>query len=182
MKIVIFRVSTTTEDKLFEMDNNLKELEVMVSLFENKLNSLPENVVAQYPALSSFNLGDFSSMNAPVVGQSANPPVQDANLNQNNTQVNTNPVVQNSNTNLPTIPEEAKEAEKQPEPEPTPETPYDKMMKLIEENSSLNGLHKVLKVGVPIEQVRQRSKVQAIDPDIVDQFLKLYKEVNPSAI
>ncbi len=138
-------MSIYTEDQLFNIDNKIKEMDVMVALFESKLNSLPSDVVSKYPQLKQVDLGDFSSdifkfeniiptnnlLNEQQV-KGENFKEEAPTINIINNEVIT---IQENYSNTVDIKVE--------------ETPYEKLERLKRENPQLESLGMSLKVGIP---------------------------------
>lgn len=147
----------------------------MVSLFENKLNSLPPNIVNQYPQLGNFKLDDFSGL---------------SNISSNLGQPNF-PVVNTGADivqplNEVQVPLQVPESIPIPNPAPAvveikEETPSEKLEKLIIANPELEPLQKSFKVGIPSHQVTHKGILNGIDKNLVVKFVELYLSANPSA-
>ena len=54
------RLSVHAETKLANFDKKIKEIEIMVSLLEFKLNSLPPEITSKYPPLTYSCLNDIN--------------------------------------------------------------------------------------------------------------------------
>ena len=53
------KLSVKGDEKLAEFDNKLNDLDIMTTLLESKLNSLPEKITSTYPQLEPCNLDDI---------------------------------------------------------------------------------------------------------------------------
>ena len=54
------KLSINVEDKFQSFDEKLDDLEIMISLLESKLNSLPPEITSTYPSLQQCNLDDVN--------------------------------------------------------------------------------------------------------------------------
>ena len=149
----------------------------MVSLFESKLNSLPNEIVNKYPQLKSIEIGNFSSDKFIV-------PTTTITNNDNNI-FNNNSSIQQNFDKSPLIHKKLSEpivevnevAESVEEKELTPQ---EKLQKLVNENPQLEVLVKSLKIGIPVNAVMQKAKMQAIDTVLAEELITIYKLVNPN--
>ena len=56
------KLSLNVDEKLSEFDKKLNDLEVMTTLFETKLESLPDEIKSTYPPLQPCSLDDVNPM------------------------------------------------------------------------------------------------------------------------
>ena len=78
------KLSVFVEDRLEEYDKKMDDLEIMTTLLESKLNSLPEEITSTYPPLTQCNLDDMiPTVNiAPLANTNNNvPPEENDNSN-----------------------------------------------------------------------------------------------------
>ena len=54
------KLSVKGDEKLAEFDKKLNDLDIMTTLLEAKLNSLPEKITSTYPQLQQCNLDDVN--------------------------------------------------------------------------------------------------------------------------
>ena len=54
------KLSLNVDEKLSEFDKKMNDLEIMTTLFEAKLDSLPEEIKSTYPPLQQCNLDDVN--------------------------------------------------------------------------------------------------------------------------
>ena len=54
------KLSVKGDEKLAEFDKKLNDLEIMTTLLEAKLNSLPEKITSTYPPLEKLDLDDIT--------------------------------------------------------------------------------------------------------------------------
>ena len=68
------KLSLNVDEKLSEFDKKLNDLEIMTTLFEAKLDSLPEEIKSTYPPLQQCNLDDVNPVFSSNIIQ--NEPIQ----------------------------------------------------------------------------------------------------------
>lgn len=198
----IIRVSDYSENKLFENDNKLKELEVMVSLFESKLQSLPSEITSQFPELTQEKLGDFSKLisvntsntmnftntNANNNNVMNNNPSQE-NINSSNTDKNDNNNLQAANNiieNNKTEETEDKEntiqqnIETKIEEVVVEKTPQEKVDDFLKENPNLERVYKAMQRKIPSFNLIPQSRLLGIKEEVIKELIELYQKVDPS--
>ena len=167
------KLSVKGDEKLAEFDKKLNDLDVMTTLLEAKLNSLPEKITSTYPPLNEVNLDDI----IPVIIQ--NPP---------------QPVEQPPEPPVPTIPDEDKDSKgKQEEGETIPTngeeivheeeenlTPQQELDKFLDEHENLKSTYKLLKMGIPTMQVEQKARMNGANLDEITELFELAKKVDPN--
>ena len=167
------KLSVKGDEKLAEFDKKLNDLDVMTTLLEAKLNSLPEKITSTYPPLAEVNLDDI----IPVIIQ--NPP---------------QPVEQPPEPPVPTIPDNGKDSKgKQEEGETLPTngeeivheeeenlTPQQELDKFLDEHENLKSTYKKLKIGIPTIQVEQKAILNGANLDEITKLFELAKKVDPN--
>ena len=167
------KLSVKGDEKLAEFDKKLNDLDVMTTLLEAKLNSLPEKITSTYPPLAEVNLDDI----IPVIIQ--NPP---------------QPVEQPPEPPVPTIPDKDKDNKgKQEEGETLPTngeetvhveeenlTPQQELDKFLDEHENLKSTYKLLKMGIPTMQVEQKARMNGANLDEITKLFELAKKVDPN--
>ena len=167
------KLSVKGDEKLAEFDKKLNDLDVMTTLLEAKLNSLPEKITSTYPPLAEVNLDDI----IPVIIQ--NPP---------------QPVEQPPEPPVPTIPDNGKDSKgKQEEGETLPTngeeivheeeenlTPQQELDKFLDEHENLKSTYKLLKMGIPTMQVEQKARMNGANLDEITKLFELAKKVDPN--
>ena len=167
------KLSVKGDEKLAEFDKKLNDLDVMTTLLEAKLNSLPEKITSTYPPLNEVNLDDI----IPVIIQ--NPP---------------QPVEQPPEPPVPTIPDKDKDNKgKQEEGETLPTngeetvhveeenlTPQQELDKFLDEHENLKSTYKLLKMGIPTMQVEQKARMNGANLDEITELFELAKKVDPN--
>ena len=167
------KLSVKGDEILAEFDKKLNDLDVMTTLLEAKLNSLPEKITSTYPPLNEVNLDDI----IPVIIQ--NPP---------------QPVEQPPEPPVPTIPDNGKDSKgKQEEGETLPTngeepvpveeenlTPQQELDKFLDEHENLKSTYKLLKMGIPTMQVEQKARMNGANLDEITELFELAKKVDPN--
>ena len=169
------KLSTNVDEKLSEFDKKMHDLEIMTTLFESKLESLPDEIKSTFPPLQPCNLDDvnpsFSASNVNPSIQQGNNPAQAQNENQENKE---NQEGENKEGN-----EEEEKKEEQPEEEKEL-TPEDELNKFLEEHEDVRQMYKMLKLGVPSFGVMQKAQMNGYDINIVQELIDKAKKVNPN--
>ena len=169
------KLSINVDEKLSEFDKKMHDLEIMTTLFESKLESLPDEIKSTFPPLQPCNLDDvnpsFSASNVNPSIQQGNNPAQAQNENQENKE---NQEGENKEGN-----EEEEKKEEQPEEEKEL-TPEDELNKFLEEHEDVRQMYKMLKLGVPSFGVMQKAQMNGFDINIVQELIDKAKKVNPN--
>ena len=169
------KLSVNVDEKLSEFDKKMNDLEIMTTLFESKLESLPDEIKSTFPPLQPCNLDDvnpsFSASNVNPSIQQGNNPAQAQNENQENKE---NQEGENKEGN-----EEEEKKEEQPEEEKEL-TPEDELNKFLEEHEDVRQMYKMLKLGVPSFGVMQKAQMNGFDIDLVQELIDKAKKVNPN--
>ena len=169
------KLSVNVDEKLSEFDKKMNDLEIMTTLFESKLESLPDEIKSTFPPLQPCNLDDvnptFSASNLNPSIQQGNNPAQTQNENQENKE---NQEGENKEGNNE---EEKKEEQPEEEKELTPE---DELNKFLEEHEDLRQMYKMLKLGVPSFGVMQKAQMNGFDVDLVQELIDKAKKANPN--
>ena len=167
------KLSVKGDEKLAEFDKKLNDLDVMTTLLEAKLNSLPEQITSTYPPIQECGLDDI----IPVIIN--NPPpkednhkdkkdegkseqLQDDNKDQNgNQQVNEEQTLQQEE-----VVEEL--------------TPQQELDKFLEEHDYLRDTYKLLKMSIPYAQIEQKAGIKGLDVKEIKALYELAKKANPN--
>ena len=169
------KLSINVDEKLSEFDKKMHDLEIMTTLFESKLESLPDEIKSTFPPLQPCNLDDvnptFSSSNVNPSIQQGNNQVQAQGENQEN----------QGEENKENNEEEKKEENAGGETEEQKElTPEEELNKFLEDNPDLQHMYKMLKLGIPSYGVIQKAQMNGIDMDLVNELIDKAKKVNPN--
>jgi hypothetical protein len=170
------KLSLNVDEKLSEFDKKLNDLEVMTTLFEAKLESLPDEIKSTYPPLQPCSLDDVN-------------PVFSGNSN-NNIDPNKNKKVQNGkNKNEEEGGEKTEEAEGEGEEaegegegggEQNELSPEEDLKQFLDKNTGFQNIFKMLKVGVPRISAEQKVKLNGFDMDLFNELVEKAKKVYPN--
>ena len=186
------KLSVKGDEKLAEFDKKLDDLEIMTTLLEAKLNSLPEKITSTYPPLEPCKLEDINPVNLDQIqtsssntnvtegtGSSIPPPPPPPNTNGENQdrQVNAgypdldqNPPPDNIDANQETGNAEGGDNL----------SPDEDLEKFLKENEQFRNLYKMLKLGVPVAGVEQKAKMNGINMDKLHELIEKVHKVDPS--
>ena len=160
------KLSVKGDEKLAEFDKKLNDLEIMTTLLEAKLNSLPENIKSSYP---NGNTGEEIPVLPP---EPISPPDNTQNENQNTNQNNKN----EEDTKVESK-EQASDGEGGEDDNLPPEEALENFLK---QHEKYRNVFKMLKLGVPTIGVRQKVKTSGLDSDIFEQLIVLAHKAYPS--
>ena len=148
------KLSVKGDEKLAEFDQKLNDLDVMTTLLEAKLNSLPEKILIQQPE----------------------PQIQTA---QSSSQENDQDQYQNQeDESQKEEMQEDEEEEKEKEGEDL--SPEEALENFLQKHENFRNIYKMLKMGVPPQAVEQKVKVNALDLDVYNELLEKAKKVLPN--
>ena len=161
------KLSVNVDEKLSEFDKKMNDLEVMTTLFEAKLESLPDEIKSTYPLLQQCNLDDVNqvfSVDLYNNVQSSKPKsgIQD----------------QGSKTQDPSpYPSGDKKTEEVIQKELSPE---EELAAFLEQHGDFQSLFKMLKIGITIIQVEQKATLNGYDMDLFNEMVEKAKKVYPN--
>ena len=142
----------------------------MTTLFESKLESLPEEIKSTYPPLQQCNLDDVN-------------PVFSSNIIQNEQNKNNKEGEEKKEDEKK---EEKKNEEEQKEEEQKEEekkqeelTPEEELENFLKENEDYRRFVKQLKIGIKSYQIEQKERINGLDMDIFNEMLEKAKKVYP---
>ena len=146
------KLSVKGDEKLAEFDQKLNDLDVMTTLLEAKLNSLPEKITSEYPDIQTAQ-------------SSSQENDQDQNQNQED---------ESQKEEM----QEDEEEEKEKEGEDL--SPEEALENFLQKHENFRNIYKMLKMGVPPQAVEQKVKVNALDLDVYNELLDKAKKVLPN--
>ncbi len=165
------KLSTNVDEKLSEFEKKMHDLEIMTTLFEAKLESLPDEIKSTFPPLQPCNLDDVNpTFSATEINNNLN---QQQNEGENQGQNGEN----QENQEQEKIGENGEEKKEEENLDLSPE---EELNKFLEEHSELQSLYKMLKFGVPIIGVTQKANSLGCDMDLVNELFEKAKKVNSS--
>jgi len=161
------KLSVKGDEKLAEFDKKLNDLEIMTTLLEAKLNSLPEKFTSSYPPLEKINLDDeiptiYNSSNVEVI-EEPKPPIE--------------PAIQDGENKDKENPDQAAGAEEGGGEDMSPE---DALENFLQKNEDYRSLYKMLKIGITINQVQQKVTMNGLDMDVFNELITFAKNVHPN--
>ena len=177
------KLSTNVDEQLSEFDKKMNDLEIMTSLFEAKLESLPDEIKSTYPPLQECNLDDVNPVFS-VNNAIENPPSGDQKANENEQEKKEEG--QNEGESKENPEEEKKEEEGgneaggNAEEENKELSPEEDLQKFLDNNDTFRELFKMLKVGVPIIGVKQKASLNGYDMDLFDEMIEKAQKVYSS--
>ena len=169
------KLSVKGDEKLAEFDKKLDDLEIMTTLLEAKLNSLPEKITSTYPGLESCILEDIVLKgSSPIsnvgvaegVGNSIPPPPPPPPIES--------PPIEPPPIEPPPI-----------EPDSGEEqgnnlSPTEDLDKFLNENPKFRDVYKMLKFGVPVASVKMKAKMNGIDMSKTEELIIKVQKVHPN--
>ena len=177
------KLSVNVDQKLSEFDKKMNDLEIMTTLFEAKLESLPDEIKSQYPPLQECSLDDVN----PVFSSNSNNNIQsseqrhESNQNEETKTENKENVIEGE--------EDKKEGDKKEEDKKEDEegekeelSPIEDLENFLSKNMQFETLFKMLKVGVPLVGVSQKAKLNGLDMDLFNEMYEKAKKAYPEKI
>ena len=164
------KLSLNVDEKLSEFDKKMNDLEIMTTLFEAKLDSLPEEIKSTYPPLQQCNLDDVN----PVFSSNIqNELIQNNKEGEEKKEEGKNEEKKNE--------EEQKEEEQKEEEKKQEElTPEEELENFLKENEEYRRFIKQLKIGIKSYQIEQKERINGLDMDIFNEMLEKAKKVYPN--
>ena len=169
------KLSVKGDEKLAEFDQKLNDLDVMTTLLEAKLNSLPEKITSGYPDIPVVK---FDDLNHKIIQQSETQ-IQTAQSSSQELQENDQDQYQNQEDEQQKEEmQEDEEEEKEKEGEDL--SPEEALENFLQKHENFRNIYKMLKMGVPPQAVEQKVKVNALDLDVYNELLEKAKKVLPN--
>ena len=177
------KLSVNVDQKLSEFDKKMNDLEIMTTLFEAKLESLPDEIKSQYPPLQECSLDDVN----PVFSSNSNNNIQSS---EQRHESNQNEEIKTENKeNVIEGEEDKKEGDKKEEDKKEDEegekeelSPIEDLENFLSKNMQFETLFKMLKVGVPLVGVSQKAKLNGLDMDLFNEMYEKAKKAYPEKI
>ena len=177
------KLSVKGDEKLAEFDNKLNDLDIMTTLLESKLNSLPEKITSTYPPIEQCNLDDpitititsdlgSNSDNKSGSGSTVPPPPPPP----------PPPPVPDDKPKTDVHPDDVADGQDPDEDGEIGEnmSPEDDLEDFLQKNESLRNIYKMLKLGVPSMQVEGKARMNGTNMDLFKILLEKAKKVNPN--
>jgi hypothetical protein len=177
------KLSYNVDERLSEFDKKMNDIEIMTTLFEAKLESLPEEIKSTFPPLQPCSLDDVNPNFS--VNNENNNFVQEKNEEINKVEnKEENKEIQEEekkeeNNNI--IEEEKKEEIIQENVDENKElSPQEELDQFLSEHTEIQNLYKMLKLGVPSVGVIQKAQLNQLNMDLVNELIDKAKKANPS--
>ena len=174
------KLSVKGDEKLAEFDKKLNDLDVMTTLLEAKLNSLPEQITSTYPPIQECGLDDIIPViiNNPPPKEDNPPPKEDNHKDKKDEgkseQLQDDNKDQNGN-------QQENEEQKPIQEEVVEElTPQQELDKFLEEHDYLRDTYKLLKMSIPYAQIEQKAGIKGLDVEEIKALYELAKKANPN--
>ena len=167
------KLSVKGDEKLAEFDKKLNDLDVMTTLLEAKLNSLPEQITSTYPPIQECGLDDIIPViiNNPPPKEDNHEDIQDECQSEQQQDDNKE---QNGN-------QQVNEEQTQKQEEVVEElTPQQELDKFLEEHDYLRDTYKLLKMSIPYAQIEQKAGIKGLDVEEIKVLYELAKKANPN--
>jgi flagellar biosynthesis GTPase FlhF len=164
------KLSLNVDEKLSEFDKKMNDLEIMTTLFEAKLDSLPEEIKSTYPPLQQCNLDDVN-------------PVFSSNIQKEQIQNNKEgeeKKEEGKNEEKKNEEEQKEEEQKEEEKKQEELTPEEELENFLKENEEYRRFIKQLKIGIKSYQIEQKERINGLDMDIFNEMLEKAKKVYPN--
>ena len=164
------KLSVKGDEKLAEFDKKLNDLDVMTTLLEAKLNSLPEQITSTYPPIQECGLDDI----IPVIINNPQDNHEDIPEECQSEQQQDDNKDQNGN--------QQENEEQKPKQEEVVEelTPQQELDKFLEEHDYLRDTYKLLKMSIPYAQIEQKAGIKGLDVEEIKALYELAKKANPN--
>ena len=164
------KLSVKGDEKLAEFDKKLNDLDVMTTLLEAKLNSLPEQITSTYPPIQECGLDDI----IPVIINNPPPNHEDRQEECQSEQQQDDNKDQNGN-------QQVNEEQTLKQEEVVEElTPQQELDKFLEEHDYLRDTYKLLKMSIPYAQIEQKAGIKGLDVEEIKALYELAKKANPN--
>ena len=167
------KLSVKGDEKLAEFDKKLNDLDVMTTLLEAKLNSLPEQITSTYPPIQECGLDDI----IPVIIN--NPPPKEDNHEEKKDEGQSEQQLDDNKD--PNGNQQENEEQKQKQEDVVEElTPQQELDKFLEEHDYLRDTYKLLKMSIPYAQIEQKAGIKGLDVEEIKVLYELAKKANPN--
>ena len=174
------KLNVKGDEKLAEFDKKLNDLEIMTTLLEAKLNSLPEKITSTYPQLQQCNLDDVNSTinTNPFIEVPSEPgtgPISEPQSPPDKPTLNNNNEEEKKNNE-----EQPKEGEGGGEGEEEGGDPAEALENFLKNHEKFRTIYKMIKLGVPLMAVQQKAKMNGFDMELLEELFDKARKVNPN--
>jgi hypothetical protein len=179
------KLSVNVDQKLSEFDKKMNDLEIMTTLFEAKLESLPDEIKSQYPPLQECSLDDVN----PVFSSNSNNNIQSSKQRDEE-------IKPENKDNVIEGEEDKKKGDKKEEDKKKDEegekkdeegekeelSPIEDLQNFLSKNMQFESLFKSLKYGVHFVRISQQAKLNGVDMDLLNEMYEKAKKAYPEKI
>ena len=179
------KLSVNVDQKLSEFDKKMNDLEIMTTLFEAKLESLPDEIKSQYPPLQECSLDDVN----PVFSSNSNNNIQSSKQRDEE-------IKPENKDNVIEGEKDKKEGDKKEEDKKKDEegekkdeegekeelSPIEDLENFLSKNMQFESLFKSLKYGVHFVRISQQAKLNGVDMDLLNEMYEKAKKAYPEKI
>ena len=174
------KLSVNVDEKLSEFDKKMNDLEIMTTLFEKKLESLPDDIKSTFPELQQCSLDDVNPVFS--LNEGENKKIEEAPQEQKKEGEENNNNEENKENKEVKEGEAVEEKKEEEKVEDANEelNPEEDLKKFLDQNSSFQNLYKMLKVGVPVVGVKQKTQINGFNMDLFEEMVNKIRKVNPN--
>ena len=174
------KLSVNVDEKLSEFDKKMNDLEIMTTLFEKKLESLPDDIKSTFPELQQCSLDDVNPVFS--LNEGENKKIEEAPQEQKKEGEENNNNEENKENKEVKEGEAVEEKKEEEKVEDANEelNPEEDLKKFLDQNSSFQNLYKMLKVGVPVVGVKQKAQINGFNMDLFEEMVNKIRKVNPN--
>ena len=169
------KLSLNVDEKLSEFDKKLNDLEVMTTLFEAKLESLPDEIKSTYPPLQPCSLDDVN----PVFSGNSNNNIQSKPQGNEDDKIGNKNESEEGGKKIEELDIEGEE-EGEEGGEQNELSPEEDLKQFLDKNISFQNIYKMLKFGVPVISAEQKVKISGYDMDLFNELVENEKKVHPN--
>ena len=173
------KLSVKGDEKLAEFDNKLNDLDIMTTLLESKLNSLPEKITSIYPPIEQCNLDDPITITITSdLGSNSDNKSGSGGIGGGGGGGGGGGTVLKTDVH----PDDVADGQDPDEDGENGEnmSPEDDLEDFLQKNESLRNIYKMLKLGVPSMQVEGKARMNGTNMDLFKILLEKAKKVNPN--
>ena len=163
------KLSVNVDEKLSEFDKKMNDLEVMTTLFEAKLESLPDEIKSTYPLLQQCNLDDVNQVFSVDLYNNAQSSKPKSGIQDPGSKTQDPSPYPSGDKKTEEVVEEQKEL-----------SPEEELAAFLEQHGDFQSLFKMLKIGITIIQVEQKATLNGYDMDLFNEMVEKAKKVYPN--
>ena len=147
----------------------MNDLEVMTTLFEAKLESLPDEIKSTYPLLQQCNLDDVNQVFSVDLYNNVQSSKPKSGIQDQGSKTQDPSPDPSGDKKTEEVVEEQKEL-----------SPEEELAAFLEQHGDFQSLFKMLKIGITIIQVEQKATLNGYDMDLFNEMVEKAKKVYPN--